>query len=87
MLAAVVVLGGIIGGTFVSGMQTIFIELKSRRGFASTKQRLKLLVPTENLALDNLGKGIILRTLLVDTLARFGHFPFEMLQPTGSRKR
>jgi hypothetical protein len=62
-------------------MQTIYLELKSRRGFASTKQRLKLLVPAENLALEKLGKGIVLRTLLMDTLARFGYFPSKMLQP------
>ena len=65
----------------MNGMQTIFIELKSREGFAGTKQRVKLLVPTKNLALDNLGKGIIPRTLLMDTLARFGNFPSDMLLP------
>ena len=65
----------------MNGMQTVFIELKSREGFAGTKQRLKLLVPTENLALDNLGKGIVPKTMLVDTLARFGYFLCEMLLP------
>jgi len=62
-------------------MLMVFLELKSRQEFASTKQRLKLQVPAENLALDNLGKGIIPKTLLVDTLARFGYFPAEPLQP------
>lgn len=62
-------------------MQTIFLELKSRRGFTSTKQRLKLQVPAENLALDNLGKGIVPRTLLMETLVRFGYFPPEILLP------
>ena len=65
----------------LSDMLTVFLELKSRQGFASTKQRLKLQVPTENLALDNLGKGIIPKTLLVDTAASFGYFPPEPLQP------
>jgi hypothetical protein len=64
-----------------SGMQTVFIELKSKRAFATTKQRLELLVPVEDLVLDNLGRGIVPRTLLVETLARFGYFPLEMLQP------
>ena len=63
------------------GMQPIFLELKSRRGFASTKQRLKLLVPVGSLTLHNLGKGIVPRTLLMDTLVRFGSFPSKMLQP------
>jgi hypothetical protein len=65
----------------MNGMQTIFIELKSKQAFASTKQRLKLLVSAESLTLDNLGKGIIPRTLLVETLARFGYFPAQILLP------
>ena len=68
-------------GGDMNGMQTIFIELKSKEGFASTKQRSKLLISTENLASDNLGKGIIPRTLLMDTLAGFGNFPSDMLLP------
>jgi hypothetical protein len=64
-----------------SGTQTIFIELKSKQGFASTKQRLELQVPAESLAPENLGKGIVPGTLLMGTLARFGYFPFDMLQP------
>ena len=31
--------------------------------------------------MDNLGKGIVSGTLLVNTLARFGYFPHEMLHP------
>jgi hypothetical protein len=61
--------------------ETIFIELKSKRGFANTKQRLKLQVPAEKLALDNMGKGIIPRSILMNTLASFGYFSFEMFQP------
>jgi hypothetical protein len=65
----------------MNGMRAIFIELKTRRGFASTKQRIKLHVPAESLAPENLGKGIVSRTLLVKTLARFDYFPLDMLQP------
>jgi hypothetical protein len=65
----------------MNGVRVIFIELKSRRGFASTKQRLKLHVPAESLALENLGKGIVSRSLLVKTLARFNYFPLDTLQP------
>jgi hypothetical protein len=65
----------------LSGMQPIFLELKSRRGFASTKLRLKLQVSAESLALANLRKGIVPRTLLMDTMAMFGYFPSEILLP------
>ena len=62
-------------------MLAVFLELKSRRGFASSKQRLKLQVTAKKLVLDNLVKGIVPKTILVDTLARFGYFPHEMLHP------
>jgi hypothetical protein len=65
----------------LSGMQPIFVELKSRRGFAGTKQRLKLHVPAESLITSDLRKGIVPKTLLMDTLARFGYFPHEILLP------
>lgn len=65
----------------LNGMQVVFLELKSRRGFASTKQRLKLQIPAESLALTNLGKGIISKTILTDTLARFGYFLSGMIFP------
>lgn len=64
-----------------SGMHPVFLELKSREGFASSKQRLKLQVPAENLALPRLGDGIVPKTLLSDTMAKFGYFPPEPLQP------
>jgi hypothetical protein len=65
----------------INNMETIFIELKAKEGFASTKQRLKMQVPGKNLTSPELGKGIVSRKLLLDTLARFGFFPYEMLQP------
>ena len=63
------------------GVQAVFLELKSREGFSSTKQRLELRVPVEELALRRLCTGIIPRSLLSDTLASFGHFPIEPLLP------
>jgi hypothetical protein len=60
---------------------TAFIELKSREGFTSTKQRLKLQVPTENLCTNHLYKGIIPSGLLSSALASFGYFPAELLRP------
>jgi hypothetical protein len=65
----------------LQGIQTIFIELKSKQAFASTKQRFKLQVPTDDLALDRLRSGIVPQTLLYNTLANFGYFPPEPLRP------
>jgi hypothetical protein len=59
----------------------VFLELKSRQGFASSKQRQSLMIPSQNLQPANLGKGIIDKTLLVETLAGFGHFPESPLKP------
>ena len=63
------------------GMQPIYLELKSRRGFAGTKQRLRLEVPVETLMPDNLCRGILPWTLVADALARFGYFPSDILLP------
>ncbi len=63
------------------GMQSVFIELKSRRGFTGIKQRLQLEVPAEDLAPENLAKGIVPRTVLMRTLAKFNFFPRDMLIP------
>lgn len=65
----------------LEGMQTIYIELKSRQGFAGTKQRLKLAVPAETLTPVNLSEGIISQNLLMQTLAQFGYFPTKRLLP------
>jgi hypothetical protein len=62
-------------------MVPVFVELKSRQGFAGSKQRERLLVSAEDLRLDRLGAGIVGKTTLMDTLARFGHFPGRPLRP------
>ncbi len=59
----------------------VFIELKSREGFASTKQRRRLVLPTERLRLSALANDIVPKSTLVDTLAAFGHFPTKPLRP------
>ncbi len=59
----------------------VFLELKSRQGFASSKQRQRLMITSQQLQPANLGKGIIDKTLLMETLARFGHFPESPLRP------
>lgn len=63
------------------GMIPGFLELKTRQGFTSSKQRQRLLVPAQYLELARLGAGIIDKTMLVDTLARFGHYPEKPLRP------
>lgn len=65
----------------LDGMRTIFLELKSREGFSSTKQRLEMQVPAEDLDMKHLGDGIVPRSLLSDTLASFGYFPNDPLLP------
>ena len=65
----------------LSDEQDIYIELKSREGFASTKQRLRLRVPADRLTLKHIGNGIVPASLLSDTLAGFGHFPARPLIP------
>lgn len=59
----------------------VFLELKSREGFASSKQREKFTVATENLISNNIHRGIIDKTTLNNTLAKFGHFPESPLRP------
>lgn len=61
--------------------QTVFLELKSRRGFSSTKQRIKLRVAGEALSLRMLSKGIVERSFLSDALWGFGYFPQEPVIP------
>jgi hypothetical protein len=59
----------------------VYLELKSRQGFASSKQRQKFLVPAQNLEINRLSAGIIDKSMLIDTLAGFGHYPEQPLQP------
>ena len=60
---------------------SVYLELKSREGFASRKQRERFTVPSENLYPDRLGRGIIDKTTLNNTLAKFGHFTETPLRP------
>lgn len=59
----------------------VFLELKSREGFASSKHRQRFLIPSSSLDSVNLGKGILGKTVLIDTLASFGHFPERPIRP------
>ncbi len=53
----------------------VWLERKTRRGFASTKQRVAVPVPTSALDHSVLSRGIVAPGLLVSTMAGFGFFP------------
>lgn len=59
----------------------VFLELKSRRGFASSKKRERFSVPGASLELDRLDSGIINRAELKSTVAGWGHIPSQPLVP------
>ena len=59
----------------------VFIELKTRHGFASSKQRERMVVPIEDIELSRIGKGIVSKTILTNTIAGFGYFPESRLRP------
>jgi len=59
----------------------VYLELKSRQGFASSKQRRRLAVPASKLEPAGLTEGIVSKTTLLETLAGFGYFPEQPLQP------
>ena len=59
----------------------VWLERKSRFGFASTKQRTCLTVPAHKLAHDALGEGILSPTVLRHTMAGFGFFTYAPLVP------
>ena len=62
-------------------MVPVFLELKSREGFASSKQRQRLLASAQHLELARLGAGIVNKTTLTNTLAGFGHYLELPLRP------
>ncbi len=63
------------------GEVPVFLEVKTRRGYASSKKRQGFAVPVQKLETANLGAGIIDRAKLMETLARLGHYPENPLRP------
>ena len=59
----------------------VFLELKSREGLASSKQRHRVVVPAEHLRLPSLSSGIVPKSTLIDTMSGFGYFPTQPLRP------
>lgn len=64
-----------------SGCVPVWLELKERRGFASTKQRIRFDVPTVALQPEALAKGIVPLSTLMTTIASFGFFVPQRLCP------
>jgi len=63
------------------GMVPVYLELKSKRGFASRKKRRKILVPAENLKKIRAEDTIINRNIISGTLTEFGYFSNKPLIP------
>lgn len=59
----------------------VFLELKSREGFASSKQRQKFMVPVHQLEPASLHNGIISASTLVEALASFGYYLDAPVKP------
>lgn len=62
-------------------MVPIFLELKSRQGFASNKQRQRSMISAQRLNPTHLSAGIVSKTTIVHTLASFGYFTESPLRP------
>ena len=59
----------------------VYLEVKQREGFASSKQRQKFTVPRQLLNPANLSRGILDKTTIIQTLASFGHFLEKPIRP------
>jgi hypothetical protein len=59
----------------------VYLELKSREGFASNKQRQKFSVPPQSLKLENLNRGILSYSTITETLASFKYFLENRIMP------
>jgi hypothetical protein len=63
------------------GMVPVYLELKAKRGFASRKQRRKILVPAERLKRIRVNNTIVNRSVILQTLSEFGYFSKDRLLP------
>jgi len=60
---------------------TVFIELKSKNGFAGSKQRKQHVVSAQRLAMSALRHGPVPYTHVVNALAEFDYHPHNQLHP------
>lgn len=59
----------------------VYLELKSKKGFASKKKRRKFLVPAEQIYKYKTGGSILNRNVILKTLAEFNYFPNGHILP------
>ena len=64
-----------------TGDVPVYLEVKSREGFASSKQRRKFTVSPDSLKPENMGRGILDKSVIANTLGSFGYFPEKPLHP------
>jgi len=64
-----------------NGGVPVYLELKTREGFASSKKRQKFTAPPQSLLSANLSRGILDKTTISQTLATFGYFPEMPIKP------
>jgi hypothetical protein len=63
------------------GQVPVYLELKSKKGFASNKKRRKFLVPAEKLSRFRCGDTILNNNIILQTLAEFNYFSEAPLLP------
>jgi len=73
--------GGAPASAAAESLVPVWLELKSRRGFSSTKHRKPVQVSAEALASDALSRGIVPITAVRQTMAEFGFFSSGRLIP------
>ncbi len=59
----------------------VFLELKSKRGFAGTKQRSRYDVESHRVGNGSMADGVLDYGTVRDVLSEFGYFPNKQLQP------
>lgn len=60
----------------------VFLELKSKTGYAGIKQRKSIEVSPPRLRVSVLRDGVLPYPLILQTLAEFGYYPRDLLIPT-----
>lgn len=60
---------------------TAFLEMKSKRGYAGSKQRKSFSVPWQRFGDSILGQGILPYPVVMQGLAEFGYCPPNLLKP------
>jgi hypothetical protein len=64
-----------------NGGAPVYLELKMREGFASSKKRQKFTAPPQSLLPASLSRGILDKTTISQTLASFGYFAEQPIKP------